>query len=63
MHRDEQISEIRERLAVVETDVKHIRVAVENHNRLEKKNGNVVIPVAVVISLVEVVKLVLERFV
>lgn len=58
---NEQIADIRERVAVIETEVTHIRQAVEAHNALEKKNGSIVIPVAAVVTTLEIVKVVLEK--
>lgn len=57
----EQIADIRERVAVIETEVTHIRQAVDAHNAIDKKNGSIVIPVAAVVTALEVIKVVLEK--
>lgn len=62
-HTDEQLADIRERVAVIETEIVHIRRAVDDHNAQEKKSGNVVIPVAAVVVVLEIVKVLIERLV
>lgn len=54
---EDQIADIRERVASLETDVTWIRRKLEQ----AKQGGNVVIPVAAVVAGLEVVKAVIER--
>lgn len=60
---NEQLADIRERIAVVETDISYIRKAVDEHNAIDatKKNGSIVIPVAAVVTALELVKVIAER--
>lgn len=54
---DEQIADIRERVASIETTVSYIQKHLD-----AKTGGNVVLPVALVITVLEIVKAVVERF-
>lgn len=68
----DQVADMRERVAVIETRVERMPVieskldllqrSVDAHNALDKKSGSVVIPVAAVVTALEIVKEVLARF-
>lgn len=53
---DDQVADIRERVAGLERDVSWIRRKLE-----EKTGGNIVLPVAAVIAILEIVKVAIER--
>lgn len=52
----EEITAIRERLARIETKIEAIQ-----HKICDKKNGNIVIPVAVVVAIAEVLTIIMNR--
>ena len=56
---EDQVADIRERVASIEAQLVCI---LNGLNRQRKENGSVVIPVAAVITVLEVAKLVLEKF-
>lgn len=61
---DDQIADIRERVASIETKVTYLQRAMDVHAEeahSAKGGGNIVIPVAAVITVLEIVKAVIER--
>lgn len=54
---DEQVADIRERVAGIEATLGYIQKHLD-----AKTGGNVVLPVALVITVLEIVKAVVERF-
>lgn len=58
---DDQVSDIRERVARIETRIGYLQRAMDKHAETMKSGGNVVIPVALVVTVLEIVKAVIER--
>lgn len=56
---DDQVSDIRERVARIEMQVSCLQGTLDSQGR--SGNGNVVLPVAAVITILEIVKAVIER--
>lgn len=56
---DEQIADIRERVASIEATLRHIQRCMDMQQH--KGTGNIVIPVALVVTVLEIVKAVIER--
>lgn len=59
---DDQVADIRERVASIETKVTYLQRIMDRNSETAKSGGNVVIPVAAVITVLEIVKAVIERF-
>lgn len=57
---EEQIADIRERLAAMETTLSLVQQSMSNMVGA-KSGGHVVIPVATVVTVVEIVKVIIER--
>lgn len=60
MNVEEQIADIRERVAAIETQLSSLQRSLDNMVG-GKNGGNVVIPVAAVVSIAEIIRLVMER--
>lgn len=58
---DDQIADIRERVASIETKLTYMQRTMDKHAEAAKSGGNVVIPVALVVTVLEIVKAVIER--